>query len=167
MTSRVSPASLVRPWDSAGRMRTLSQLLSSPLCSPETGPTEENTKRNVSLHLVWEMPHVLGRELWLGMYLCLVEGMVLIEVPPHELSTARVTMEHHRNSAPSRAGISNPGQHQNASECCSPFQSHLSGLGWGLNELLPWRKHLLAQAINHCLAVTLMHRKYTTCGFKQ
>lgn len=94
-------------------------------------------------------------------------GMVLMELPPHELSTTRVTMEHHRNSAPSRAGVSNTGQHQNASECCSPFQSHLSGLGWGLNELLPWRKHLLSQAINHCLAVTLMLRKYTTCGFKQ
>lgn len=167
MTSRVSPASLVRPWDSAGRMRTLSQLLSWPLCSPETEPTEENTKRNVSLHLVWEILHVLGGELWLGMYLCLVEGMALMELPPHEPSTTCEAMEHHGNSAPSRGGVSNPDQHQNASECCSPFQSHLSGLGWGLNELLPWRKHLLAQAINHCLAVTLMHRKYTTCGFKQ
>lgn len=102
MTSRVSPASLVRPWDSAGRMRTLSQLLSWPLCSPETEPTEENTKRNVSLHLVWEILHVLGGELWLGMYLCLVEGMALMELPPHELSTTCEAMEHHGNSAPSR-----------------------------------------------------------------
>lgn len=28
------------------------------------------------------------------------------------------------------------------------------------------RKHLLADVINHCLTVTLMHGKYTTCGFR-
>lgn len=36
---------------------------------------------------------------------------------------------------------------------------HLAGLGGGLNEFLPQRKHLLAEAVNHCLAVTLMHGK--------
>lgn len=74
MTSRVSPASLVRPWDSVGRRRTLSQLLSWPLCSPKPKPTQENTKRNASLHLVWEMLRVLGEDLQLELYLSLVEA---------------------------------------------------------------------------------------------
>lgn len=59
------------------------------------------------------------------------------------------------------------------SGCCRPLLSSLSpsgasGKAWmRIKRASPaQRKLLFTEVINHCLAVTLMHRKSTSCGFR-